>query len=195
MRHRTRANNISRNPDHRDAMIRNLVVSLFDHERIRTTPRKAKAARELAESLITLGKKGTLHARRLALARLAQNKPMIRKLFAELGPRYQGRSGGYTRVIRLPQTIRLPQSEAAHTFKRAHGRRLGDGAPQVYLELVEAEVSPRKHKPSERRAGRIRRRREFAAAASPGEAKKDSAPVEAKSDAAEPKEGPAKAGE
>ena len=160
MRHKRRANNISRDPAHRGAMVKNLVVSLFEHERIKTSPRKATAARGLAEKLITLGKRGTVHARRLAISRLG-NKAAVRKLFTELGPRYAGRNGGYTRVLRLPETIRLPQSEAANTFKRGYGRRLGDGSAQVYLELVEAEVSPRAHSSAERRANRKRRRRDF----------------------------------
>jgi len=160
MRHRRRANNLSRDPSHRDAMLKNMVISLFRHEKIKTSPAKAKAARMLAEKMITLGKKGTLHARRLAISRLG-NKAAVRKLFTELGPRYQARSGGYTRIMRLPDTIRLPASEAASTFKRAYGRRLGDGSPQVYLQLVEAEVSSREHSTSARRTKRKKRRAEF----------------------------------
>ena len=160
MRHRRRANNLSRDPSHRDAMLKNMVVSLFRHEKIKTSPAKAKAARMLAEKMITLGKKGTLHARRLAISRLG-NKAAVRKLFTELGPRYQGRSGGYTRIMRLPNTIRLPASEAASTFKRSYGRRLGDGSEQVYLQLVEAEVSSREHSTSARRARRKKRRTDF----------------------------------
>jgi large subunit ribosomal protein L17 len=117
MRHRKAGRKLSRSSGHRRALYRNLITELFRHERIRTTEAKAKAIRGQAEKLITLGKRGDLHARRLAAARL--NDPtVVTKLFDELADRYQERSGGYTRIFRL-------------------GQRQGDGASMVLLKLVE----------------------------------------------------------
>jgi large subunit ribosomal protein L17 len=97
--------------------MRNLTRALFTHERIITTVEKAKEARRFAEKLITLGKRGTLHARRLALARLP-DREVVAKLFAEIAPRYQDRAGGYTRII------------------KRHERRLGDAGQTAFLELL-----------------------------------------------------------
>ncbi len=141
MRHRKATNNFSRKPPHRKAMIRNMIVSLFKQERITTTLQKAKAARRLAEKLITLGRKGTLEGRRRAYQILA-SKPAVSKLFRILGPRFKERPGGYTRIVRLPATIRVTEDDASHGFK-PHGRRLGDQVEQVVLELVEAEMPER----------------------------------------------------
>jgi len=117
MRHRKAGRKLGRSSGHRKALYRNLITELFRHERIRTTEAKAKAIRGQAEKLITLGKRGDLHARRLAAARL--NDPtIVKKLFDELAPRYEDRPGGYTRILKL-------------------GRRQGDGASMVLIELVE----------------------------------------------------------
>jgi large subunit ribosomal protein L17 len=123
MRHRVAGRRLGRSSGHRRALRRNLITELFRHERIKTTEAKAKAIRSDAEKLITLAKRGlqddsyTLHARRQAVAAL--NDPAIaKKLFDELAPRYEEREGGYTRLYKL-------------------GRRQGDGAPLVFLELVE----------------------------------------------------------
>ena len=117
MRHRKAGRKLGRSSGHRRALYRNLITELFRHERIRTTEAKAKAVRGQAEKLITLGKRGDLHARRLAAARL--NDPtIVTKLFDELADRYEERPGGYTRIFRL-------------------GRRQGDGASMVLLKLVE----------------------------------------------------------
>ncbi|MDH4135500.1 MAG: 50S ribosomal protein L17 [Anaerolineae bacterium] len=123
MRHRVAGRRLGRSSGHRRALRRNLITELFRHERIRTTEAKAKAIRSDAEKLITLAKRGlqddshTLHARRQAVAAL--NDPAIaKKLFDELAPRYEEREGGYTRLYKL-------------------GRRQGDGALLVVLELVE----------------------------------------------------------
>ena len=97
-------------------MFRNLVTDLLRHEQIKTTEAKAKTIRSLAEKMITLGKSGSLPARRRVLG-YVYDKDVARKLFDDLGPRYADRQGGYTRIVRL-------------------GPRLGDGAPQVQLELV-----------------------------------------------------------
>lgn len=117
MRHRKAGRKLGRSSGQRRALYRNLITELFRHERIRTTEAKAEAIRGQAEKLITLGKRGDLHARRLAAARL--NDPtIVKKLFDELAPRYEDRAGGYTRIYKL-------------------GQRQGDGASMVLLELVE----------------------------------------------------------
>jgi len=117
MRHHKVGHKLGRSSCRRKALYRNLITELLRRERIKTTEAKAKAIRGQAEKLITLGKRGDLHARRLAAARL--NDPtVVTKLFDELADRYQERSGGYTRIFRL-------------------GQRQGDGASMVLLELVE----------------------------------------------------------
>jgi large subunit ribosomal protein L17 len=117
MRHLKAGRKLGRNAPHRTALMRNLTRALFTHERIITTVEKAKEARRFAEKLITLAKRNTLHARRLALARLP-DREAIAKLFSEIAPRYQDRAGGYTRVI------------------KRHERRLGDGGQTAFLELL-----------------------------------------------------------
>src|SRR6202035_4538019 len=117
MRHRKAGRKLGRNATHRLALMRNLARALFEHGRIITTVAKAKEARPFVEKLITLAKKGTLHARRLALARL-HDKESVRYLFAELGPRFQDRPGGYTRIIKRTE------------------RRLGDAGVTAFLELL-----------------------------------------------------------
>src|SRR5712691_12926149 len=99
MRHLRSGRKLGRNASHRLALMRNLALALFRHERIITTVEKAKEVRPFVEKLITLAKKGTLHARRLAVARL-HDKDAVAKLFREIGPRFQERPGGYTRVIK-----------------------------------------------------------------------------------------------
>jgi large subunit ribosomal protein L17 len=116
MRHGRVSQRFDRPTDHRLAMFRNLVTELLKHEQIKTTEAKAKAIRPLAEKMITLGKSGTLPARRRVLG-YVYDTDVAKKLFDELGPRYATRPGGYTRIVRL-------------------GPRLGDGAPVVQLELV-----------------------------------------------------------
>jgi large subunit ribosomal protein L17 len=117
MRHGKAGRKLGRSSGHRRALYKNLITELFRYERIKTTEAKAKAVRGKAEKLITLGKRGDLHARRLAAARL-NDQAVVVKLFDELAPRYADRPGGYTRILKL-------------------GRRKGDGAPVVLLELVE----------------------------------------------------------
>ncbi len=102
--------------DHRKMMLRNIVTSLLREERIETTEQRAKELRRLAEKMISLGKRGDLHARRQALAFLL-DESVVKKLFEEIAPKYTERSGGYTRILRL-------------------GNRRGDGAPMVLVELV-----------------------------------------------------------
>jgi large subunit ribosomal protein L17 len=116
MRHRVAGRKLSRSSSHRKALYRNLVTDLLRHEKIVTTEAKAKEARPLAEKVITLGKDGSLHARRLALSSVGDKK-VVDKVFTELAPRYANRPGGYTRLLKL-------------------GFRAGDSAPMAQLELV-----------------------------------------------------------
>lgn len=123
MRHRKAGKRLGRSSSHRDAMIRNMVTSLYEHERIVTTTPKAKEARKVADKMMTLAKRGDLHARRQALSYM-QNGSVVAKLFDNLKNDYMDRDGGYTRIIRT-------------------GTRLGDAAPMAILELVnykEAEI-------------------------------------------------------
>ncbi|UCC87634.1 MAG: 50S ribosomal protein L17 [Anaerolineales bacterium] len=117
MRHKVAGRKLGRDSAQRKALFRNLVAELFRHEQIRTTEAKAKAMRPQAERLITLAKRGDLHARRLA-AREVQDSETLRKLFDELAERYEDREGGYTRIYKL-------------------GPRKGDAAPMVLISLVE----------------------------------------------------------
>jgi large subunit ribosomal protein L17 len=117
VRHRRKRHKLSRSSSHRRALLRNLCKELIDHERIRTTEAKAKAVKPEVEKLITLGKRGDLHARRQALSALGQDKFVVYKLFEEIAPRYADRPGGYTRVLKL-------------------GPRGSDASEMVYLELV-----------------------------------------------------------
>lgn len=117
MRHRKAGRRLGRTSSHRDAMMRNMVTSLLDQERIVTTVAKAKEARRITDQMITLGKRGDLHARRQAMAYI-RSKSVVAKLFDQLSNQYSERNGGYTRIIRT-------------------GTRLGDAAPMAILELVD----------------------------------------------------------
>ncbi|HUI42538.1 MAG TPA: 50S ribosomal protein L17 [Terriglobia bacterium] len=139
MRHRNAGRKLSRKTEHRRSLLRNLVTSLILEERIETTVAKAKAARILTERMITLGKRGDLHARRLA-ARYFLVSAAVQKLFDDVAKRYAGRAGGYTRIV--------------HT-----GWRKGDGADTAVLELVGTEVLQKR---AEERARRDERRRKSA---------------------------------
>ena len=116
MRHRKSGRKLGRTSEHRKAMMRNMVTSLFEHERIVTTVPKAKEARKVADKMITLAKRGDLHARRQAYAYI-QSKDVVAKLFDVIHTQYVDRNGGYTRIIQT-------------------GRRNGDAAPMAILELV-----------------------------------------------------------
>ncbi len=118
MRHRKRGRQLGRNTKHRSALFRNLATALVEHERIETTEAKAKELRGIADRLITLGKQGSLHARRGAL-RVLRTKDAVSKLFDDVAKRFPNRHGGYTRIIRTRQ-------------------RPGDAAKLVAIELVEA---------------------------------------------------------
>src|SRR5437899_6873026 len=148
MRHLKAGRQLGRNAEHRLALMRNLTMALIQHGRIITTVEKAKEVRPFVEKLITLAKKGTIHARRLAMVKLGpmgqarpsaneedeakhDDRKIIKKLFDEIGPRFKNRPGGYTRII------------------KRHERRLGDGGRTAFLELLkEGEVKVRAKAPA-----------------------------------------------
>ena len=167
MRHRVAGRHLNRTPSHRKAMYRNMAASLIEHGAIRTTEPKAKEVRRFVERLITVAKKGTLHARRHAISLMSirhavdadeqHTDPWIRKrqksgkttidvLFDEVAPRYADREGGYTRIIRLAD------------------RRIGDGSAQVVLQLVEETKIDSGSSGSSRRQRRAEKRYEAVAA-------------------------------
>ena len=117
MRHRKKRNKLSRDSAHREALLSNLSKQLIEHDRIKTSQAKAKAVKPEVEKLITLAKRGDLHARRQALSALGQDKFTVYKLFEEVAPRYGSRPGGYTRILKL-------------------GPRRSDATEMVLLELV-----------------------------------------------------------
>src|SRR5512143_2601141 len=119
MRHRNTGRQFGRNSSHRRALFRNLVTSLLEHGKVETTEAKAKEIRGIADKMITLGKRGDLHAKRLALAYI-QSRDVVAKLFSDIAPRSANRNGGYTRVIKTRV-------------------RLGDSAPMAVIELVDRE--------------------------------------------------------
>jgi large subunit ribosomal protein L17 len=121
MRHRNQGRKLNRTPTHRAALLSSLASALIKHEQIATTLPKAKELRRVTDRLITLAKRGDLHARRLAFARI-RDEAMVAKLFDTLGPRYAGRPGGYTRVMKA-------------------GFRYGDAAPMAVIELVDRDTA------------------------------------------------------
>jgi large subunit ribosomal protein L17 len=121
MRHQRAGKKLGRDPAHRKALYSNLAGALIEHGRIRTTEAKAKAVKPFAEKMITLGKRGDLHARRQALAEL-RSQDVVHLLFADVAPRFAERPGGYTRIVKL-------------------GPRQGDAADMVYLELVDYDAA------------------------------------------------------
>ncbi len=123
MRHNKSGRRLGRKPDHRQHMMQNMVISFFENERITTTVTRAKELRKLADKMITLGKRGDLHARRQAL-RVMHDQKIVAKLFEMIAPRYADRPGGYTRMIKLEN-------------------RQGDNAPMVVFELVEEGFVPK----------------------------------------------------
>src|SRR5271169_5138309 len=118
MRHQRSGKKLGRDSAHRRALYANLTSELIEHERIKTTVTKAKAVKPIAEQMITLGRRGDIHARRQAVAFL-RSKDIVHKLFAELGPAFATRPGGYTRIVRI-------------------GPRQGDASEMAYLELVDS---------------------------------------------------------
>ena len=138
MRHQKSGRKLSRSASHRWALMRNMITSLLRDEKIKTTDAKAKELRRWADRVITLGKQGSLHARRQVLA-VVQDKAVVRKLFDTIAPRFKDRPGGYTRIVKI-------------------GIRRGDAAPVSIIELVGSEASSRGQK-----IGRRARRRQAAA--------------------------------
>jgi large subunit ribosomal protein L17 len=136
MRHKRSGFKLKRDAGSRNSLLKNLVTSVIEHERIVTTVPKAKAARPLVEKMITLAKRDTLHARRQAAAFL-ETPASVKKLFDKLGTRFGQRNGGYTRVVRL-------------------GWRKGDGAEQAMLELVGSELVKRAAERAKRREERLK---------------------------------------
>lgn len=137
MRHQKSGRKLNRSSSHRWALMRNLITSLLRDEKIKTTDAKAKELRRWADRVITLGKQGSLHARRQVLG-IVQDKAVVRKLFDTIAPRFKDRPGGYTRIVKI-------------------GIRRGDAAPVSIIELVGGEAAPAEQKP------RRRRRRQAAA--------------------------------
>ena len=129
MRHQKKTIKLGRKAEHRKALLANQVCSLITHQRIKTTLAKAKAVRPMAERMVTLGKKGSIHARRTAFAALRQ-KDAVKKLFDDIAQRSTERNGGYTRIVKL-------------------GRRKSDSAPMAFLEWVDAAVLVTEEKPAE----------------------------------------------
>jgi large subunit ribosomal protein L17 len=151
MRHQLTGRQLSRNSPHRHALMRNMSVSLLRHETIRTTLPKAKELRRVVEPLITLGKKDGDANRRLAFARL-RDAEVVEKLFAELGPRFKARPGGYTRILRMSP-------------------RPGDSAPMALMQLVEGAAAAPAQEAEGKKKTRRRAKAKTAGAAAEGEAK------------------------
>jgi large subunit ribosomal protein L17 len=150
MRHRLSGRQLSRNAPHRQALLRNMSVSLLRHETIRTTLPKAKELRRVVEPLITLGKTDTDARRRLAFARL-RDTAVVEKLFADLGPRFKARAGGYTRILKM-----MP--------------RPGDSAPMALMQLVDRAASAEAPAADEAPAKKKARKKAAKPAAGAGEA-------------------------
>lgn len=129
MRHKKKVKKLGRSPSHRKATLSALVCSLIEEKRIKTTITKAKLVRSIAERMVTLGRKGTLAARRLAIKNLTREKP-VAKLFTEIAPSFEGRNGGYTRIVKL-------------------GRRRSDSSEMVILEWVDMVIPDKKKKKTE----------------------------------------------
>jgi large subunit ribosomal protein L17 len=140
VRHHRAGKKLGRDASHRKALYSNLAGALIEHGRIKTTVAKAKAVRPIAEQMITLGRRGDLHARRQAMAYL-RSQQVVHTLFAEVAPRFKDRPGGYSRIIRI-------------------GPRPGDAAEMAYLELVDFSAEEQAEEKAERRRLRLRRRQE-----------------------------------
>src|SRR5437016_1570724 len=173
MRHQKKTVKLGRTAEHRKALLANQVCSLIEHQRIKTTLAKAKAVRPLAERMVTLGKNGSIHARRTALATLRQ-KNAVKKLFDDIAPRSAERNGGYTRVVKL-------------------GQRKSDSAPMAFIEWVDmaemVEEKPREERKAKRKTAESKpERTELERVESKAEepAAKEEKPAEPSAPAAEP---------
>src|SRR5438132_3853410 len=171
MRHQKNTIKLGRTAEHRKALLANQVCSLIEHERIKTTLAKAKAVRPLAEKMVTLGKNGSLHARRTAFAVLRQ-KNAVKKLFDDIAPRSTSRNGGYTRIIRL-------------------GQRKSDSASIAFIEWVDADHAVEEKEPKEQKEKSAKAKKETAPAAKESApAPKETPPPAAKEPAPAPAEEP-----
>ncbi|HET6886411.1 MAG TPA: 50S ribosomal protein L17 [Candidatus Udaeobacter sp.] len=173
MRHQKKTIKLGRTAEHRKALLANQVCSLIEHQRIKTTLAKAKAVRPLAERMVTLGKNGSIHARRTALATLRQ-KNAVKKLFDDIAPRSAERNGGYTRIVKL-------------------GQRKSDSAPMAFVEWVDmAEVieeKPAEEKKAKRKEAEAKPTKAESETVTPKEeepAAKEEKPAEAPAPAEEP---------
>jgi large subunit ribosomal protein L17 len=174
MRHQKKTIKLGRTAEHRKALLANQVCSLIEHQRIKTTLAKAKAVRPLAEHMVTLGKNGSIHARRTALATLRQ-KSAVKKLFDDIAPRSAERNGGYTRIVKL-------------------GQRKSDSAPMAFIEWVDmAELvgeKPAEEKKAKRKEAESKVKRSEPEAVTPKDeesAAKEEKPAEAPAPVEEPK--------
>ena len=157
MRHQKNTVKLGRTAEHRKALLANQVCSLIEHERIKTTLAKAKAVRPLAERMVTLGKNGSLHARRTAFAVLRQ-KGAVKKLFDNIAPRSTDRNGGYTRIIRL-------------------GQRKSDSAPIAFIEWVDAALTIEEKAPKGKEKTAKTKKEPASAAKETAQAPKETAPT------------------
>ncbi len=161
MRHQKKTVRLGRKAEHRKAMLANQVCSLIEHRRIKTTLAKAKAVRPLAEKMVTLGKNGSIHARRMAFAALRQ-KDAVKKLFDEIAPASTERNGGYTRIIRI-------------------GHRQSDSASMAFIEWVDATVVTEEKPAEEKKAKKEKTpKAETKSDAKPAETKREEAKTEEK---------------
>src|SRR6267142_1465063 len=165
MRHQKKTIKLGRTAEHRKALLANQVCSLIEHERIKTTLAKAKAVRPLAEKMVTLGKNGSIHARRTALAVLRQ-KNAVKKLFDSIAPRTATRNGGYTRIVKL-------------------GQRKSDSASVAFIEWVDAVQV--EEKPTEEKPKKAKKESTAAAPAAPAPAKEEKKPAAAEEPKPKPK--------
>ncbi len=181
MRHQKKTIKLGRTAEHRKALLANQICSLIEHQRIKTTLAKAKAVRPLAERMVTLGKNGSIHARRTALATLRQ-KNAVKKLFDDIAPKSAERNGGYTRIVKL-------------------GQRMSDSAPMAFIEWVDMaeliEAKAEEEKKAKRKKAELKPKRPEPERAEPIEeepaakekkpAEKEEKPAEAPVPAEEPK--------
>ncbi|HXM74958.1 MAG TPA: 50S ribosomal protein L17 [Chthoniobacterales bacterium] len=165
MRHQKKTIKLGRTAEHRKALLANQVCSLIEHERIKTTLAKAKAVRPLAEKMVTLGKNGSIHARRTALAVLRQ-KDAVKKLFDNIAPRTATRNGGYTRIVKL-------------------GQRKSDSASVAFIEWVDAAQV--EEKPTEEKSKKAKKEPTAAAPAPAAPPKEEKKPVAAEEPKPKPK--------
>ena len=160
MRHKKKGNHLGRTTSHKKALMRNMAAQIIEHKEIKTTVAKARELRGYVERLVTYGKKGTLHHRRLAF-KLLQSKEAVKGLFEEVAPTFDSREGGYTRIVKL-------------------GNRRGDGAPMSILQLVGFEKSAAKTKAKAAKKDKKKAAKEEVAVAEVAEEKAIETPVEEK---------------